>query len=220
MRKSRLQRSADEGFTLIELLVSLTVLALASAAMVPLMIVGTAAAATARQHTQAKALAQQRIEQMHDLQFHVDRQNGPFVDLLDIYYTDLGTTAVTRTRGAETMVGRWVGSGVGNAGEPTTPFYRVKVDSLPGYPKFSQIIDTQFLNTNGQVLAASGLTGYDSQTEGVDQPPSLLVGITVITSWTSRGKAKSFSEYTRIADSRGLVTALSSHAKAEALRIG
>jgi hypothetical protein len=55
--------------------------------------------------------------------------------------------------------------------------------------------------------------------EGSDQPPTLLVGITVITRWTQKGAGKSFSEYTRIADSRGLVTQLSSHAKAEALRI-
>src|SRR4051794_13593341 len=158
MLKSRSRSTSDGGFTVIELLVALTVLALASAAMVPMMIVGSAAAAAARLHTQAKALAQQRIEQLHDLQFHVDRQNGPFVDLLDIYYTDLGTTAVSRTRGAETMLGQWVGSGAGTAGEPSTPFYRVKVASVPGYPKFSQTIDTQFLNTNGAVLPASGLT--------------------------------------------------------------
>lgn len=217
-RSARLGRAADDGFTVIELIVSLTILALASAAMVPVMIIGTAAAAAAKMHTQAKALAQQRLEQMHDLQFHVDRQNGPFVDLLDLYYTDLAQTATTRTRGPETMTGQFVPSGTGSAGEPSTPFYRVKVDSLPGFPRFSQTIDTQFLNAAGAVLPASALTGYDSQQIGNDAPPTLLVGITVLTNWTLKGSNKVFSEYTRLADGRGVQALLTSHAKAEAIR--
>lgn len=219
IRSARLRRaSSEDGFTVIELIVSLTILALASAAMVPVMIIGTAAAAAAKMHTQAKALAQQRIEQMHDLQFHVDRQNGPFVDLLDLYYTDLVQTATTRTRGSETMTGQFVPSGTGTAGEPSTPFYRVKVTSLPGFPQFSQTIDTQFLDSAGAVVPASGLTGYDSQQIGLDAPPTLLVGITVLTNWTLKGSSKVFSEYTRLADGRGVQTLLTSHAKAEGIR--
>ena len=51
---------------------------------------------------------------MRDLQFHVERQNGPYVDLLDQYYTNRSTAAVTRTFGAES-VHRPVG-GVRHAG--------------------------------------------------------------------------------------------------------
>lgn len=211
-------RNTDDGFTLIELLVSLTVLALASAAMLPVMLVGTRAAAAARLHTQAKSLAQQRLEQMRDLQFHVDRQNGPFVDLLDVYYTDRSATPVSRTRGAETSVGQWVGSGTPAAGEPAVPFYRFKVAQLPGFPAFSQTVATQFLDASGAVIPSSNFSSYDSQVTGSDNPPTLVVGVTLITTWSDHGIGKSYSTYTRIADGRGLVANLSSHAKAEGVR--
>src|SRR6202007_444167 len=105
----------------------------------PLLVGGARGAARSRLNTQAKNLAQQRFESMRDLSFHVDRQNGPFVDLLDVYYTNLGTTPVTRTRANELEVGPWVASG-GSTPDPSGPFYQVSVASLPGYPGFSQKI--------------------------------------------------------------------------------
>src|SRR4051794_16845612 len=176
------------------------------------------AAATSRLNTQAKNLTQQRFESMRDLQFHVDRQNGPFVDLLDIYYTSLGTTPVTRTRANETEVAKWVSGGAASPA-PSGAFFQVTVSALPGFPKFSQVIDTQFLNATGTAASASSLTGYDSQTEGKDSPPTLMVGITVITTWADHGASHSFTSYSRIADSRGLTSTLTSQGSAEFLRV-
>lgn len=197
----------------------MTVLALAATAAVPLLISGASAANYAKLHTQAKNLAQLRVEKMRDLQFHVERQNGPYVDLLDQYYTNRSTTAVTRTFGAESSTGQWVGSGTPASWEPAVPFYRVSVSSLPGYPKFTQVVDTQFLKHDGTPVAASLFASYDSQTEANDGPPSFLLGVTVMTTWNVKGMAKSFKYYTRIADGRGTVSLLTSQAKAEALRV-
>lgn len=187
-------------------------------ASLPLLVTGLRSAMTSQLNTQAKNLAQQRLESMRDLQFHVDRQNGPFVDLLDIYYTDLTTSPTTRTRANEVEVGQWISSGA-SAPAPSGAFYQVKVAQLPGNAAFGQTIDTQFLNAQGQPLAASTFTGYDSQSEGHDQPPSSLVGVTVITTWTSHGASHSYTAYTRITDSRGLTSSLTSQADAEFLRV-
>src|SRR5690242_6993432 len=111
------------GFGLVEILVALFVIGLAAAASTPLLVSGIDASITARMNTQAKDLAQQRIESMRDLQFHVDRQNGPFIDLLDIYYTDLNSTPVTRARANEVEVGQWVSGGAA-APAPSGPFYK------------------------------------------------------------------------------------------------
>ncbi|HET6911212.1 MAG TPA: type II secretion system protein [Mycobacteriales bacterium] len=214
----RRTRAGQGGFTLIEVIVALSLVSIAAAGSVPLLITGLRSAVTSRLNTQAKNLAQQRFESMRDLEFHVDRQNGPFVDLLDIYYTNLTTTATTRTRANEIEVGKWISSGA-SAPNPSGPFYQVSVAQLPGNPSFSQTIDTQFLTVSGQPIAASTFTGYDSQTEGHDQPPSSMVGVTVVTTWTDHGVSHSYTSYTRIADGRGLTSALSSQADGEFLRV-
>ena len=213
-------RRTDAGFTLIEITVAIALVALAAAGTVPLLIVGMRAATASRLNTQAKNFAQQRIESMRDLQFHVDRQNGPFVDLLDIYYTNLTTTAATRTRAGETEVGKWVSGGAA-APAPAGPFYQVSVASLPDAPSFGQTIYTQFLTATGAALPASSasLTGYDSQTSGHDQPPTFLVGVTVVTTWSDHGASHSYAAYTRISDSRGMVSSLSSQASGQFMRV-
>jgi prepilin-type N-terminal cleavage/methylation domain-containing protein len=206
------------GFALVEIIVALSVIGLAAAASTPLLITGIDASVTARMNTQAKNLAQQRIESMRDLQFHVDRQNGPFVDLLDIYYTDRSTTAVTRTRANEVEVGQWV-SGGGAAPAPTGPFYKIQVAQVPGSALFSQTIYTQFLDYNGSPVAATAFANYNSQTEGLDSPPTNMVGVTVVTSWTRAGSSHSYASYTRIADSRGAGSSVTSQASGNFLRL-
>ncbi len=206
------------GFTLIEIIVAIALIALAAAAAVPLLIVGMQAAATSRLNTQAKNLSQQRFESMRDLQFHVDRQNGPFVDLLDIYYTNRSTTTATRTRAGETEVGQWVSGGAA-APAPTGAFYKVDIGALPGHTNFSQTVYTQFLDATGAALPASVFPNYDSQTQGKDQPPSLMVGVTVLTAWKDHGRSHSYRSYSRISDTRGLTSALASQGSGEFLRV-
>lgn len=214
--------AGDTGFTVIELVVSITLLAIVAAAAVPLLVIGAKAANAAKLHTQAKNLSQQRLEAMRDMQFHVDYQNGPFVDMLDVYYTNLSATSVTRVRGSETMVDKWFSDSdtTGRTSlDPSGAFFKVKVDQLPGYSQFSQTIDTQFLNVAGSAVGTSSLSGYNSQAEGSDAPPTLMVGVTVITSWSDHGATHSYSNYTRITDSRGITSLVTSQGSGELLRL-
>ena len=208
----------EAGFGLVEILVALFIIGLAAGATTPLLITGIQASVTARMNTQAKNLAQQRIESMRDLQFHVDRQNGPFVDLLDIYYTDLNTAPVTRSRANEVEVGQWVSGGAA-APAPSGPFYKVTVAQVPGNTRFSQTIYTQFLDSTGNAVPASMLTPYNSQTEGQDQPRATIVGVTVVTSWTRAASSHSYTSYTRIANSRGEGPSGTSQASGNLLRL-
>jgi type II secretory pathway pseudopilin PulG len=206
------------GFALVEIVVALFIIGLAAAASTPLLITSIDASVTARMNTQGKNIAQQRIESMRDLQFHVDRQNGPFIDLLDVYYTDRNTTAVTRTRANEVEVGQWVSGGAA-APAPSGPFYKIQVAQVPGSTQFSQTIYTQFLDYNGSPVAASSFANYNSQSEGLDSPPTNMVGVTVVTSWTRAGSSHSYSSYTRIADSRGAGSSVTSQASGSFLRL-
>lgn len=199
-------------------MVAITLVGIAAAGSIPLLIVGMKAANNSKLQTQAKNLAQQRMESMRDLPFHVDQQNGPFVDLLDIYYTNVSTTSSTRHRANEIEVGQWVSSGAA-APNPSGPFYKVTVTNIPDAENFTQTVDTQFLSVNGQAIPASSFTGYDSQVEGQDQPPALMVGVTVITTWNDHGVSHTYTSYTRISDGRGLVANVTSQGSASFLRV-
>ena len=181
--------SRDEGFTLVEVMVALVLLTVVMVAALPAFLGMLRSTVTSKKDAQSKNLTQERLEQMRDLRFHVDRQNGPFLDLLDIYYTNAPTAPAPTTvnAGGTALTGIFVNTGTPGAGEPVLPFYRTTTGALPGAADFSQVIDAQFLAPDGTAIPASRFQGnYDSQTVGKDQAPSIVLGITVITSWNDR----------------------------------
>jgi len=208
--RDRLSRD-DAGFTLVEVLVAFLLLALVSAAMVPLLVLGSTAATQTRMQTEAKNLAQERLEQMRQLAFHVDRQNGPFVDLLDNYFPH-------RTLASGLGTG-WVSDAAARRpGEPAGSFYRVVLDPVPDNAGFTQVVATQFLRFDRAPVAQAAYATYNSQASGFDSPPSLFVGVTVLTSWTANGQAKNTSTFTQISDPGAPTTLIATQAKVTALR--
>lgn len=176
-----------------------------------------------KQQTQAKNLTQERLEQVRDLRFHVANQNGPYLDLLDIYYTD-SRVAYSRpavTVGSDVLAGQFVGTGGGTNGEPVAPYYRVTINSLSGAPVFQQVIAAQLLEADGRtVLPLSRFAAYDSQVAGADSPPSLTVGITVVTSWMQGPVQKTYRTYTQVTETRPERPVVQSQARAVTVEIG
>ena len=210
----------EDGFTLVEVVVAFGLLVVVMVSALPVFVHMLRATAVTKANTQGKNLAQERLDQLRDLRFHVDRQNGPFLDLLDTYYTNATSTGPTTTvaSGSGTLTGNYVAAGGGTGGEPVAPFYRVRTGAIPGATRFSQIIDTQFLSPAGSAVPANRFeNSYNSQTVGSDQAPSILVGVTVITSWTYGGVTKTFRTYTRITDGRPQAPVIQSQARAVAV---
>lgn len=211
-----------------EVIVALSLVGLVAVATLPLLVGTVRAASNAKSNTQAKNLAQQRIEQMRNMVFRVEALNGaPVVDLLDRYYRNVQTVAssgdVCSTR-AYVPVG-----GTVQAGEPAPPFYRCTIGSLPGYPGFSQSIATQFLGeprtspTGAELSPPSAVAppaGYDTQVAGKDETVSRLIGVSIVTTWRDAGgRAKTHRAYTQIADSAAPRQTIVGEAKAVAVRI-
>ena len=210
----------EAGFTLVEIMVALLLLSVVMVAALPAFLGMMRSTVTSKKDTQAKNLTQERLEQIRDLRFHIDRQNGPFLDLLDMYYTNapVAPTTTTVNNGGTTLTGTFIAVGTGAAGEPTGPFYRTTTGPLPGATDFSQVIATQFLAPDGTALPLLSLQGkYDSQTVGKDQAPSMMLGVTVISSWTDRAKTQTFRTYTRVTDGRPQLPVIQSQARAVAV---
>ena len=216
------ERRPDGGFTLVEVLISMVLLMLVMAAVLPALLATMKSGTSARKQLQGKNLSQERIEQMRDLRFHVDRQNGPFLDLLDIYYTNATSASpqTTLTVGAETLVGRYVASAAAAGGAPAGPYYKVSIANISGHAGFSETVYAQFLSPSGAVIPASRFQdSYDSQTAGRDAPPASLMGVTVITTWTDAGVSKSLRTYTRMTDGKASLPTIQTQARAVAVDI-
>lgn len=214
-------------------MVAIIMIGLISAALLPVLVIGAKASTFTRLNTVAKNLTQQRIEAMRNLPFYVAYQNtgpnGQFYDVLDDYYANVSTTTTTFPNGGK---GTWVQSGTGAGGAPTGPYYQVSFSTVPNSTGFSQVVYTQFLTAAQPVPApvsasrllqnaASPLAApnYNSAAAGQDSPPSLLLGVTVITSWTWNGQPKSYKTYTEMADNGNTSTLISSKATATALSV-
>ena len=222
MSTSEPRRRDDAGFTLVEVLVALLLLSVVMVSVLPLVISTLRATALTKVQTQAKNLGQERLEQVKDLRFHIDRQNGPFLDLLDLYYTNatVGAAAISIPASGGTLTGAYVATGGGTNGEPVAPYYRSTTGPRPGATGYSQTIATQFLAADGSVLPAARFQGtYDSQVVGNDRPPALSVAVTVITTWVQGGMTKTFRTYTRVTDGRPQTPVIQSQSRATTVNI-
>ena len=162
----------EDGFTLLEVIVAFGLLVVIMVSALPVFLHMLRATAVTKANTQAN-LAQERLDQYARPSVHVDRQNGPFLDLIDIYYTNAKSAGPTTTvtSGSGTLTGNYVARAA-PGGEPAAPFYQVKTGPIPGATTFSQVIDTQFLCPEGSAIPASRFQDiYDSQTVGKDQAP-------------------------------------------------
>ena len=222
MSTSNRQTCDDRGFTLVEVLVAMGLLAVVMTASLPAFLGMLRSAVASKMQTQGKNLAQERLEQMKDLRFHVDRQNGPFLDLLDIYYTNATAASPTTTVPVANtnLTGNYISAAGAAGGEPAGPFYRVRIPSIAGAVGFSQIVDTQFIAPDGSAVPATRFEGgYDSQTAGFDAAPSGVVAVTIITKWNEGSTARSLRTYTRITDGRPQAPLIQTQARAAAVDI-
>jgi type II secretory pathway pseudopilin PulG len=192
---------------LVEIIVSMMIFGVALASVTPLVIGGLRASRTAQVNTQARALGQERIEKMRNLQYHVARQNGQCVDVLDTYYRDVQQSAGNAGPN-DPCAARAYASGV----------YTCTITNLGApYQSFTQQVRTRFLDANRNVLVPPSF--YDSQQSGVDAPVSNLLGVDVVTSWTSANKSHSYTVHSQIANAVASDTILEAKLRISALNI-
>ncbi len=231
-------------------MVAITLLALVMAAVLPVIVAGVRGGVSAKYSTQAKSLGQERLERMRNLPYHVDAGipvNVPpysnIVDVLDTYYRDSTSTASGTT--LPTVTEGWVCSSCARLATATTAatppsggqispalepgrgsFYRKTFTFTgggqdPALAKFTQLVDTQFVDANGApVDPAAG--GYDNITPGsgrTDNPASSLVATTVLTGWPEFGRQKVNVLSSRITESAPAMPTITSQARSSMVKV-
>ncbi|MBK5307259.1 MAG: hypothetical protein JJD92_11275 [Frankiaceae bacterium] len=211
------------------MIVAISLLGIVAASLVPLLIATVKATTVAKMNTQARNLAQARVESMRNLPFHVDAQNGSYVDLLDRFYRNLSTTSSTVTNDVCTSRVYVPVGGTSTAGEPAKPFYRCTIATISGFSLFSQVVAVQFLgasagNNSGTSQApptvVTPASTYDSQaTAPADAPASNLVGVTLLTKWRTGTTDHVDKLYTQISADGAAAQTIDLQARATAFRI-
>ena len=218
--RRRLRNAGDGGFTLGEVMVSLTVFAVVSSAAGAMIITGLRTSMVSKMDTGAKNLAQERVEIMRNLPFHIDRDpaatTADYSDLLDTYYRNLTAAATTTSTGYVNACGAQTAvCSTRPAWDPRSgSFYRYVIDPIPGYPQYKQYVTTQFINADRVPLSPGT---YDSQVSGIDAGPSSFVSVMVTTFWAAGTLNKSFQVETLISAGRPAASRITLQARAAAL---
>jgi prepilin-type N-terminal cleavage/methylation domain-containing protein len=198
----------DDGFTLVEIIVSLGLFAIVSTAVVAQVIVGMRAAATARDISQAKGVAQARLEQMRMMPFFVGRSAGDYIDVLDTYYRHTSPPATTAscatgtglTEPQTTWSGYLPASAARCSYEPTGAMFRRVINPVqaPGMGAFALVVNTQFITQGSPPSVITPQAGYNSQVSGSDVPAANQIGVTVTVIYKSQSGFKRVSLYSQI----------------------
>jgi type II secretory pathway pseudopilin PulG len=168
-------RRGEEGLTLVEVLASLLVFSVMTLGLVPLLITSMAGAAKARSQNVGKNIALQAMERVRALPYFVSYGTEPSrVDVLDLYYPDLGSGY---TSGTYTTVCT-----------PTTVSAACGLDVPTGYilTYRAQFVSGGSSNAAGEelYLTTTPEAGYAWNSDGNDTPITRLLRMSVLVSWS------------------------------------
>jgi prepilin-type N-terminal cleavage/methylation domain-containing protein len=177
-------RRDERGFTLIEIAVSLSVFAIVMVSLTLLFDTSLESASRSRFDELGKTVAQQKLEEIRSLPYHIAQSEEPGdVDVLDLYFPNLtGTTSIPGATGAY--------DGTANVWTFTTT-QTVTADGRD----FQVQTALQFVSPldTGALLPLAPLAGYNSNAVNVDEPAGNAVRAFVTVSRTSAGQTRSQS---------------------------
>jgi len=177
-------RRDERGFTLIEIAVSLSVFAIVMVSLTLLFDTSLETASRSRFDELGKTVAQQKLEELRSLPYHVAQTEEPGdVDVLGLYFPNLtGTTSIPGATGAY--------DGTANVWTFTTT-QTITADGRP-YQVQTAMQFVAALDT-GALQPLAPLPGYNSNASNVDEPAGNAVRVVVTASRTTGGQARSQS---------------------------
>lgn len=186
------QTSSMRGFTLIETLAALTVFAIMTIGIVPLIGSSMRAATTARASTVGKNAAAQAMERIRGLPYFISYgAQAKKVDVLDLYYPayDDGHSATTAGQVYRTIC-------TASSTNPACP-----KDLSPDVRNLTITFDARFVTAEDVPQTEPAPTDYAyNSTSGKDAPPSQFLEMSVAASWTIGSQTRTFNLQSLIGD--------------------
>lgn len=210
-----------------EVMVALGIIMVLLAAIAPALVLGIRSNALATSNTQARGLAQAELERMRNLPFHIARNAGEFIDVLDHYFPDLtaapAQTCTDASGDWRTPSTAWRGyvTGTGRCGwEPQAgPFYRQVRET----EDFVVVVATQFLSSTTPptpVTPPAGYVNVGTVPPGADSPAATQV-LARVTVFTRNGRAREpVTSSTQIGRTDLAATRVASSVRVTALEVG
>jgi type II secretory pathway pseudopilin PulG len=193
---------------LAEILVAITIFGIAATAVLPLLLSGIRGGTHAKLTTQAKNLAQERLELMRNLPYYIAQQNGDYRDVLDVYFRDLANPGTVGT-GDPCIARRYLSS--------TTSYICQLPSAVIGSATFDQVVESTFINAAGAVVTPR--SGYNSQIINRDAPASSLLSVVITTRWTQGAQSRAFVLRSRIANSASDAPLITSKINGTAVKV-
>lgn len=228
-RRGGRTRTTDGGFSLIEVVVAIGLVGLLVAAILPAVVLGIRSNAVATTNTQARGLAQAEMERMRNLPFHIARNAGEFVDVLDYYFPDTTAAPAVTCRDGERWTipsSTWKGYVTSTEGtarcawEPEDgPFYR----QVRQEGRFTVVTATQFLTNATPPTVVTPTAGYrnvGTVAAGQDSPPALQVAARVTVFANDLGDREPVSSATQIGRRDLTFTRVASSVDVTAIEVG
>lgn len=193
----------DRGLTLIETLAALTIFAVITVGITPLLASSLRGSTLSRSYTVGKDLALEGMERARSLPYFVAHQSQPKkVDALDIYFPCADTTLAVSGCGGEGTRSYAAGVFTITCAATTTPGPTCAVPIPGGY---SIRYEARFVRGDGSTTVlppTSPMYRRDPlPTEGqLDIPPSQLMEVAVTATWSISGTARSFTLRTLLGD--------------------
>jgi prepilin-type N-terminal cleavage/methylation domain-containing protein len=194
----RLSLRSERGFTLIETLASLMIFSLVTLGTTPLLLSSIRGASLSGSFTAGKNLTSQAMERVRGFPYFESVKNladPPRRDVLDLYFPD-------RFAGPS-------GSGFTGSSYVTICTSTSKLPAASGAqacpprvpPGFTIRYDAQFVNPGPAPVAGAKqgfvvqppAASYNWSTTATESPPARLLLVKVTTSWSSGGKARTYS---------------------------
>ncbi|MGH2764841.1 MAG: type IV pilus modification PilV family protein [Actinomycetota bacterium] len=166
-------RRRDEGFTLIEIAISLSVFAVVMISLTLLFDTSLETASRTRFDELGKTVAQQKLEEIRSLPYHVAQtEEAGDVDALDLYFPNLtGTSPIAGATGSyDATTDVWTFTTTQNVTEDGRDF------QIATALQFVTPLDT------GSLQPQAPLAGYDSDSANVDEPATNSVRAVVTVS--------------------------------------
>lgn len=175
----------QSGFTLVETLAALIVFTLVTLGVLPLLASSLRGATVARSYTVGRNLAQQAMERVRGLPYHIAfNTRAKKVDVLDLYYPTAQSTGVSTIVCTSASVA-----------ELACPRNIITDYTVTFRSEFVNAADASTV-----LRAGTDYTNAYAWNSSSDAPPSQLLRITITATWSVGGVARNFALQSLISD--------------------